>query len=122
MQQALYAALSPAVAPVLVYDDAPAEAAFPYITLGEATSDQGGDKSQDGERVTVTLHAWSRKSGRREVKELAAKVRAALHNTTLTVAGADPVQLRYEFSTDFLEPETMTKHAVIRFGADITLT
>lgn len=121
LQSALYAALAPQLAPIAVYDDAPPEAQFPYVTLGEMTADQAGDKGQDAERVSVTLHVWSRKSGRREVKELTARVRAAVHGATLTVAGADPVQLRYEFSNDFLEVETMTKHGVIRFGGIITL-
>jgi hypothetical protein len=121
LQTAIFSALSPAVAPAVVYDDAPPEAVFPYITIGEQTSDHAGDKSDDAESVTVTIHVWSRKAGRKEVKELTAKVRQTLHNKTLTVAGADPATLRYEFSNDFLEPETMTKHGVIRFGAVITL-
>lgn len=120
LQQALYARLSAALAPVLVYDDAPTTAPFPYVTLGEQTSTGGGDKTQDAEELTVTLHAWSRKAGRKEVKDLLARVYDALHNQELAVPGFAPVTLRHEFSNDFLEPETLTKHGVIRFAAVVT--
>ena len=120
LQQALYSRLSTALAPIAVYDDAPTTAAFPYVTLGEQTSSGAGDKTQDAEELTVTLHAWSRKAGRREVKELLARIFDALQGVELTVAGFDPVTLRHEFSNDFLEAETSTKHGVIRFGGVVT--
>ena len=121
LQTSVFAALSPLVAPILVYDQvAPAGAALPYVVIGDQTSDDAGDKSQDAEAVTLTLHVFSRSSSRREVKELAAKVKRSLHNRVLTPAGFDPITLSWESTTDFLEEETMTKHGVIRFGALIT--
>lgn len=121
LQQAVYSMLAPLVAPVAVYDQtAPAGTVPPYVVIGDQTADEEGDKTQDGERVTVTIHAWSRSSSRKEIKELMAKVMAALNKKTLTVTGFDPAYLTWEFSTDFLEEETMTKHGVIRFGTLIT--
>lgn len=123
LQQSLYSVLSTALTPVLVYDEPPPNSPFPYVTIGEQTSDDSSDKSdRDAERVTVTVHAFSRKSGRKEVKEMCAKIRAALHNKSLTVPGYDAVTLSYEFSTDFTEPETMTKHGVVRLGGIVTPT
>jgi hypothetical protein len=120
LQTALYSRLTTALAPVLVYDDAPTTATFPYITLGEQTSSGAGDKTSDAEELTVTLHAWSRKAGRKEVKDLLERVHTALHNQELAVPGFAPVTLRHEFSNDFLEAETSTKHGVIRFSAVVT--
>jgi hypothetical protein len=120
LQQALFSRLSTALAPVAVYDDAPTTATFPYVTLGEQTSTGSGDKTSDAEELTVTLHAWSRKAGRKEVKDLLERIHSALHAQELTVAGFDPVTLRHEFSNDFLEAETSTKHGVIRFGGVVT--
>ena len=123
LQTAVFSMLSPLMAPVLVYDQiAPAGAVPPYVVIGDQTSDEDGDKTQDMERVTLTMHVFSRSSSRKEVKELAAKVKKSLHQKVLTPAGFDPVQLFWEFTTDFLEDETMTKHAVIRFGALVTTT
>jgi hypothetical protein len=121
LQTSTFAMLSPLMAPVLVYDQvAPAGAVPPYVVIGDQTSDEEGDKTQDAERVTLTLHVFSRSSSRKEVKELAAKVKKSLHRKVLTPTGFDPITLFWEFGTDFLEEETMTKHAVIRFGALIT--
>lgn len=120
LQTALFSRLSTALAPIAVYDDAPTTATFPYITLGEQTSTGAGDKTTSAEDLSVTIHAWSRKAGRKEVKDLLSRVHDALHDQELAVPGFDPVRLRYEFSNDFLEAETSTKHGVIRLAATIT--
>jgi Protein of unknown function (DUF3168) len=121
LQVAVYGRLSAALAPVPVYDAVPAASPFPYVSIGDQTAADNADKTdRAAERVTITLHVWSRKSGRKEVKELAAKVVAALHDYPLTVAGFAPVTLTHEFSNDFYDPDGITLHGVLRFGATIT--
>jgi len=121
LQQSIYSRLSAFMAPVPVYDAVPAATAFPYISIGDQTAADGADKTdRAAERVTITLHVWSRKSGRKECKELAAKVVTALHDYPLTVAGFAPVTLTFEFGNDFYDPDGITLHGVLRFGATIT--
>ncbi len=120
LQRAVYAALTAALDPVPVYDDVPAGATGAYVTVGEMTAADASDKTQDGEDHTLTLHVWSTYPGKKEVKELMARIKAALHDQPLAIVGHDLVSLRFEFATDFLDPDGITRHGVIRFGAFTT--
>jgi Protein of unknown function (DUF3168) len=120
LQTAVYARLSADLAPIAVYDIAPAAAPFPYVTVGEFTAADEYDKSDDAENVTLTLHVWSRKTGRKECKELLGRLRASLHGKDLPVAGHRPVTLRQQFTTDLIDPDGVTIHGVARFGGQIS--
>jgi hypothetical protein len=122
VQVAVFGRLAADLAPIAVYDIAPTNSAFPYVTIGEFTGADDYDKSDDAERLTLTLHVWSRKTGRKECKEIMGRVRASLHGKTLPVAGFQPIALRQEFATDMIDPDGITIHGVIRFGGQITLT
>jgi len=64
--------------PPRLYDDPPEDPIFPYLTYGPIRSE---DNSADGARLTVhliTLHLWSRYSGRAEALELMGMVAAVL--------------------------------------------
>lgn len=122
VQVAIYGRLAADLAPVPVYDMAPATAAFPYVTIGEFTGADEYDKSDDSERLTLTLHVWSRKTGRKECKEIMGRVRASLHGKELPVAGFLPIALRQEFATDMIDPDGLTVHGVVRFGGQISVS
>ena len=40
-----------------------------------------------------------------------------LHNTAITVSGANLVNIRHEFETTLLENDGITRHGVMRFRA-----
>lgn len=115
LQVAIVAALKPALNPVPVLDDVPANAAFPYVVIGEDTVTDWSTVDRDGEEIDTTIHVWSRYDGRKEIKELMGKVKTALHEQRLTVAGQHLVSLRFAFETSFVEPDGKTRHGVIRF-------
>jgi hypothetical protein len=98
-----------------VHDQVPEEAAFPYVTLGEDTAVDLGTKSEPGQDITVTLHAWSRARGRREVKEILARIYDLMHEQALTVAGFSHVLTRFAFGATFRDPDGLTQHGVARY-------
>ena len=121
LQQGVFQTLTTALAPVPVFDEVPANSAFPYIEIGDQTAADNSDKTdRTTERVTLTIHVWSRTAGRKQCKELMAKVHTALHDKTLTLTGFAPAVLAFEFSNDFRDPDGITRHGVLRFGATIT--
>lgn len=120
LQRAVLAALTSALAPVEVYDDVPEGAAHPYVSMGDMAVAAASGKTGDGERHTLTLHVWSRSSGRKEAKELLGGIKAALHDRPPTLEGHALVSLRFQSATDSLDPDGITRHGVIRFGAFTT--
>jgi hypothetical protein len=67
---------------------APAGAAFPYVTLGEGHV--LGDDTEDcgeGSEVFIQIDAWSRAEGFPQTKQIAAAIRGGLKATPLVLTG-----------------------------------
>ncbi len=124
IQEAVYAVLTASVPlktyignPARLYDDAPPGADFPYLTLGQATVTDWSTSSDIGFEHRLTLHAWSRYGGRREVKEIMALVHDLLHDVNLTLTGHRLINFRFVFSDIFRDPDGRTSHGVMRYRA-----
>jgi len=66
-----------------IYDEPPAAAAFPYVTLGEARVDDFSAGDERGEEHRLTLHAWSRQGGHKEAHMIAGALLQALDDAPL---------------------------------------
>lgn len=122
LQQAVHAALvaDPDVAASVgarVYDDVPQDAAFPYITLGEASVRDWSTGSDTGAEHRLTLHVWSRAQGRKEIKEISGVVSDALDEAALTVTGTRLVNLRFVSADMLRDADGETYHGILRFRA-----
>jgi hypothetical protein len=115
IQQALFTKLSALTTPVYDYVKQDKNTAFPYITIGEATHSDWSTDSESGFECTVTIHVWSRKEGRKEVKTIQGEVYAALHRQALTVTGYALVDCNFENSDTFLDPDGITHHGTQTF-------
>jgi hypothetical protein len=123
LQKAIYAALV-AHAPLVgllggarVYDDVPRGAEFPYVTFGPATMRDWSTGTETGAEHLVTLRAWSKSGGEKQVHEILEAVRAALHETGLVVAGHRLVGLRHELSDTIRGADGETYQGIARFRA-----
>jgi Protein of unknown function (DUF3168) len=103
--------------PARIFDHVPPESVFPYLVIGEATSTPFDAKTQDGMEQTLTLHAWSRYRGLKEIKDIMAAVSNALDQQALNLTGHTLVLLRFDFGATFLDSDGLTRHGVQRFGA-----
>jgi hypothetical protein len=93
LQQAVYAKLvADGVAGGRVFDAVPKGATFPYVVLGDGAEEDAGAPATVH---TLTLHLWSRGGGAREIKQLAAAVRASLDGATLAPDGQVLVGLAF---------------------------
>ena len=122
LQKAIFTTLSGSVrgmdaVNVPVFDDVPEGTEYPYVVIGEETAANNGTKTLDGIEHTLTIHAWSRYRGRREIKEIMQSVYENLHNTDISVSGASLVNIRQEFNTTLAETDGITRHGVMRFRA-----
>ena len=100
-----------------VFDDVPAGTAYPYIRIGEETVVDNATKTLDSNEHTITIHCWSQYAGMKEIKLLMQQVYTILHDSSLSVSGANLINLRHEFETTLLEGDGITRHGVMRFRA-----
>jgi hypothetical protein len=115
VQTALYAALTPALAPVPVLDRAGQNQAFPYVTIGEfiaVENDTLGDQAID---IEFTMHVWSRQAGMQEIEQLMARAKDALDRARLPVAGFQWVTTIWNWAQTLRDPDGVTRHGILRF-------
>lgn len=98
-----------------VYDHVPQDSDFPYLVIGDDTGLQWDTGTSKGTEATLTIHAWSRELGRREVKQIMNHVYDVLHLATLSIVGLESVLCHWEFAETFLDPDGITRHGVSRF-------
>lgn len=100
-----------------VHDVPPAGAAFPYVTLGEAVVSDWSTATEGGSEQTLTLHVFSRQSGRAEAMALCAAVQEALHEAPLALEGHRLANLRATTADVRREADGRTFHGFVRFRA-----
>lgn len=125
LQGALVAALKatgalPAVAGGRVYDQAPTNAVFPYLTLGDCQvlPDKAG--CIDGAEVYPQIDVWSRAVGYPETKTITKAVLAALDDQAIVVAGFNVVVFQVQSVQYLRDPDGLTRHAAITFHGILT--
>lgn len=107
-----------AIVGLRVYDRAPADAAFPYITLFEVTATDESSSDSDAEAVTLDVHVWTRPDDRspatRQNRDLMALIRAALHNRRPPIVGRNLVLLQVTARRGPLsDPDGVTLHGIV---------
>ena len=100
-----------------IYDAPPRDAAFPYVTLGEArivdiSADAGATQEHQ-----LTLHAWSRQGGHKEAHVIAGALLSALDDAPLSPDGHRLINLRFAIADIRREADGRTYHALVRFRA-----
>ncbi|WP_027229953.1 DUF3168 domain-containing protein [Phyllobacterium sp. UNC302MFCol5.2] len=70
-----------------VYDRVPAQAEFPYVTLGASTTYDWSTASERGSEHIFTLNVWDRASGRKSVMQIMHAIDRLLTGTQLTLTG-----------------------------------
>lgn len=98
-----------------IYDHAPQDVVFPYIVVGDTTANEFDTDTSSGADHTVTVHAWSRYRGRKEVKQIQRAIYEALHRHDLAVTGAQTVTCDWQYAENFVDGDGLTRHGVTRF-------
>jgi hypothetical protein len=111
------AALCAVLGGARVYDEPPAAAAFPYVTLGESRIADFSAGGEPGAEHQLTLHAWSRQGGHNQAHVVTGALLQALDDAALTLAGHRLVNLRFATADIRREADGRTYHALVRFRA-----
>lgn len=106
--------------PARIYDGPPEGAAFPYLTAGRGVSEPAG--AGDAELIThrLTLHLWTRETGRRETKDMLGAIRAAVDDASFALAGEFTlISCRVVYADVFRTADSRLAHGVLRVQAVI---
>jgi hypothetical protein len=100
-----------------IHDDAPQNAAFPYITFGQSIVRDWSTGDDTGAEHVLTLHVWSRAAGRKEAQAIMRAIRLALDDEPLVIEDHRLINLRHELSETARDPDGETVHGIVRFRA-----
>ena len=102
-----------------VYDSVPADAEFPYISLGPMISGTTLADCFEIDDISIQIDAWSRDTGSTEMRELADAARRALTKADLELENNGLVTFNHERTRELRDPDGLTSHAVIEFEASV---
>ncbi len=118
IQSNIYAAISGVIS-VPVYDQAPQDVSFPYVTIGEANAADNDTDTDDTQLTNYTLHVWSRAFGKKEAQLIIGELKDALHLLKFSEAGYTFTE-NYRLTTDcFVDSDGKTFHGTITFKLNI---
>ncbi|WP_341989967.1 DUF3168 domain-containing protein [Azorhizobium sp. AG788] len=100
-----------------IHDVPPKDAAFPFVTLGEAVVSDWSTATEGGSEQALTLHVFSRQGGRAEALAIASAVQEALHEAPLALDGHRLANLRATTAEIRRDSDGRTFHGLVRFRA-----
>lgn len=100
-----------------VYDYPDEEQTFPFITIGSLNSVDFSTHTYNGLEYDLDVHVWSRKTGKKECKDIMDNVYRLFHNYVLTVTGFTHVITWFKFEDIERDPDGKTYHGIVSFKA-----
>ncbi len=100
-----------------IFDHTPPSAAFPYITLGQASEFAWDTSTEEGSEILFTLHVWSRRRGRKQTLAIMQAVADVLDGGQLNVSGQNLVNLMLQSSETAYDDDVAVYHGLMRFRA-----
>jgi hypothetical protein len=122
LQKAIFEALGAnaalaALVGTRIFDHAPANVSFPYITFGRTSVYDWSTGTESGSEQLFTLHVWSKGKGKKEVLEIMELARTTLHDAALDLDGHRLVNMRLAFSEARYDEDLSVHHGLLRFRA-----
>ena len=125
VQKAIYSKLANDVPLNLVivgvFDDYPQltdpgdESNYPFVSVGEDSHVTIDTDTELTNRVSITVHTWSRYQGRAETKQIQGLIYDALHRANLTAVGYKFITITQESSLSEVDADGLTRHGVQTF-------
>lgn len=88
---------------------------YPYIVVGESTSNPWDTDTETGFDVVFTIHSWSRYRGMKECKQIQTEVYNILHRGIFSVTGYTLVTCEMLSADVVLDPDGLTRHGTQTF-------
>lgn len=98
-----------------VYDEPPAPAAHPYVTIGDVTEVPDDAHDRQGVEATATLHIWSKYRGYHEAAVILRNVDRLLDRQPLPLDGFQKVSVANESHQFMRDPDPDVRHVTVQF-------
>lgn len=111
--------------PARLYDAAPEDPLFPYLTYGDVKIENQGGDDVDVVLQKLSLHVWSRYQGRSEVLEILATIISALESAPLSLDSGTSLIATLPYTDVLRAPDGRTMHGVVRvhlYAASVGVT
>ncbi|MGB3539624.1 MAG: DUF3168 domain-containing protein [Mesorhizobium sp.] len=102
-----------------IFDHAPADVRFPYVTFGRTSVYDWSTDTESGTEQLFTLHIWSKAKGRKEALDIMEIVKGRLDDAALALDEHHLVNLRFEFGDASYDDDLSVHHCQLRFRAVI---
>lgn len=100
-----------------IFDHAPANTAFPYVTFGRTSVYDWSTGTESGAEQLFTLHVWSKARGKAETLAIMERAQHVLHDQPMALDEHHLVNLRLEFAEARLDEDLAVYHGLMRFRA-----
>ena len=110
-----------------VYDDVPQSAAsekssdFPFVVVGDDSFTDWDTDTEVGFEGDLQLHIWSRKRGKKEMKDIQQAIFDALNRQAIVVQNCSILDVRFTAMQNFIEPDERTRHGTINFNIKLEI-
>lgn len=119
VQTAIYSALNNSVS-CQVYDVAPQNSDFPYITIGQATAIVNDTDTTVSQQFEYTIHVWTEgNESSKECKLLQGEVFDALYLIKFSETGYKFTKNTFLNSDSFVDSDGVTRHGIQDFKLTI---
>ena len=100
-----------------IFDAAPAQAAFPYVSFGRTSAFDWSTGTEKGCEQLFTLHVWSKAKGKTEALEIMEQIRWLIEDADLPLETYALVNLTFEFAEARYDDDLAVHHGLLRFRA-----
>jgi hypothetical protein len=100
-----------------IFDHAPADARFPYVTLGRTSLYDWSTSTERGVEQLLTLHIWSKAKGKKEIFGIMDQVKQRLDDAELALETHHLVSLRFDYGEARYDEDVAVHHGLLRFRA-----
>ncbi|MGB3644835.1 MAG: DUF3168 domain-containing protein [Mesorhizobium sp.] len=100
-----------------MFDQAPADARFPYVTLGRTSLYDWSTSTEGGVELLFTLHVWSKARGKKEVFGIMERVKQRLDDAGFALETHRLVSLRFDYGEARYDEDVAVHHGLLRFRA-----
>jgi hypothetical protein len=102
-----------------IFDHAPADVRFPYVTFGRTSIYDWSTGTESGTEQLFTLHIWSKAKGKKETLDIMEVIKGRLDDAGLALDEHHLVNLRFEFGEARYDDDLSVHHCLLRFRAVI---